>query len=85
MGALQGEQGILPGTPFPFAAVFLPLGWERGGLIFSVCGDLVAAAPKANPTRSPILFLFFAMCVFLGRARDPKGPTTLGIDFQCLW
>ena len=55
MGTLTGEQGILPGTPFPFAAVFLPLGWEWGGSIFSVCGDLVVAAPKANPTRSPIL------------------------------
>ena len=62
MGTLKGEQGILPGTPFPFAAVFLPLGWERGGLIFSVCGDLVAAAPKANPTRSPILFFLQFVC-----------------------
>ena len=82
MGTLKGEQGILPGTPFPFAAVFLPLGWEWGGWIFSVCGDLVVAAPKANPTRSPI---FFGELNVSTRVWDPKGSIRPGFDFQCLW
>ena len=49
--ATAGNTGSLRGC------FFYRLGGSGGGGgIFSVCGDLVVASPKANPARSPIFF-----------------------------